>query len=100
MQKNNFSEHVRVYKSMNLDDLMDFVSNIVARAGFLATPIVQGINYERKLELNHEKIRSQSEERFKPIFMRRIIDNVKLNEVPASITDTGRYYEIWYNKTE
>ena len=43
-------ESYRVYKSLSLEDFMDNVAFIVAKIGIYVIPVVQNINYLRKVK--------------------------------------------------
>lgn len=66
-------ESYRVYKSLSLEDFMDDVTFIVAKIGMYAIPIVQNINYLRK-------VKNESDDYWKRYFVEVIQKDILTNE--------------------
>ena len=66
-------ESYRVYKSLPLEDFMDNVTFIVAKIGMYAIPVIQNINYLRK-------VKDESDDYWKRYFMEVVQKDILRNE--------------------
>lgn len=48
-------ESYRIYKSLPLEDFMDNITFVVAKAGLYLVPLIQNVNYLRKCEPHSEE---------------------------------------------
>lgn len=86
--------HYRVYHRLPLEDFMEHFSFVIAKCGYLVTPIIQDINYMRTVH------KEKTKEDWKTEFVQKLKKELNRCNKVCNITYTEKYYDVWLEFSE